>query len=294
MSNAMISSPRSWHDHVLDVDFWCAEFPHLSINSLLGANQKPESPYSELTIGAVTDQVKREGYFQCHDPQLAARAHVLGSAVQRMVALGIPPAFLMLFDEPWQCFYHQHVLLKGLLDEYLILPDFWVWHLDPAAQESGWRPHRDKGRLGLAADGSPLAMTLWIPLSEATPLNGCMYVLPADRDPAYNTPEESNVPQNVSAIRALPAVPGDVLGWNQAVLHWGSQSVPRAHGPRISMALEFQRSDAAPFNKPLLPPFCNLEFPVRLALIAKQVLQYQHMYRLTPELETTIWRIVNQ
>lgn len=275
------------------MEFWRAEFPHLGINGAL-ASEKIVAPYGGPVIGSVHEQVMREGYFQCNDPELAQTAELLGNAAKRMVALGIPPAFLFLFDEPWQCFHRQHALLGALLDDYLILPDFWVWHVDPVAQESGWRPHRDKGRIGLAADGSPLGMTLWIPLSEATPLNGCMYILPADRDPAYNTPEESNVPQNVSAIRALPAVPGDVLGWNPAVLHWGSQSVPRAPGPRISMALEFQRSDIAPYNRPLLPQFCNLPFPVRLALVAKQVLQYRHMYQLTPELEALVWGVINQ
>ena len=48
---------------------------------------------------------------------------------------------------------------------------------------------------------------------------------------------------------------------------------------------EFQRADVEPFNQPLLQPLQPLSFDMRLALIAKQILQYRHMYKIHPAIE---------
>jgi hypothetical protein len=87
----------------------------------------------------------------------------------------------------------------------------------PAKGDSGWAPHRDMGRTSLFDDGSPKCITTWIPLSSATPLNGCMYIVPALHDPTYATADEANWKVDPSSVRALPANPGDFLVWNQAV-----------------------------------------------------------------------------
>ena len=51
------------------------------------------------------------------------------------------------------------------------------------------------------------------------------------------------------------------------------------------MAFEFQRDDVKPFNQPLLAPDVVPGFDDRLKLICKQILQYQHMYGLSPEMQ---------
>lgn len=71
-----------------------------------------------------------------------------------------------------------------------MLPDFWAWNVDPVRGDAGWRPHRDRGRTTLLPDGGPKSITTWIALTRATPLNGCMHVVPARNDPTYNTPDE--------------------------------------------------------------------------------------------------------
>src|SRR5581483_4001555 len=138
--------------------------------------------------------------------------------------------------------------------KYCFLPDFWVWNVDPAKGDAGWQPHRDKGRVALFDDGSPKSLTTWIPLSSSTPLNGCMYIVPAMHDMTYGTAEEANWKFDYSSIRALPGEPGDFFIWNQAVLHWGSKTSPRAKESRISIAFEFQRADIPAFNNPLIDP----------------------------------------
>jgi ectoine hydroxylase-related dioxygenase (phytanoyl-CoA dioxygenase family) len=182
----------------------------------------------------------------------------------------------------------------NILGPYGMLPDFWIWNVDPAKGESGWKPHRDRGRMALRPDGRPLTLTTWIPLSDATPLNSCMYVVPAHADPTYGTPRENEYRFELPAIRALPAKPGEVLVWNQAVVHWGSRSSHLATESRISMAFEFQANDSPPFNTPILPPDKWVPFDLRLRLIAKQVLQYRHMYKVDPQIERVAAELVGQ
>ncbi|MDR6538104.1 hypothetical protein J2739_003891 [Variovorax soli] len=64
----------------------------------------------------------------------------------------------------------------------------------------------------------------------------------------------------------------------------------------MSMALEFQRGDVLPIMQPFgrgehlpaMPPVLEQElhpaFEVRLQLVARQILQYQHMYGLSQSL----------
>ena len=276
--------------------FWRTHFPGLS---LPGDNRRRDTakaryakadPEVQAWVGA---RMREEGYFQHSNETFGELAPKLADAVRTCMALDIPPAFIFLFDEAWSCFQSLHPMLKGFLgEEYRMLPDFWAWHVDPQAGQAGWRPHRDKGRMSLAPDGAPVSLTVWAPLSDATPLTSCMYLLPANRDPVYGTPNEANWQISATAIRALPGKPGDLFCWNQAVLHWGSESSRFAPHPRISMALEFQRGDIKAFNTPLLAPFEALDFAQRLKLVGKQILQYRHMYPLAARFETLAQRLV--
>lgn len=234
-----------------------------------------------------------EGYFTARDSELVNLAGALSQAIEDLRKIGLPPTFIFLFDEAWLAFLRQRAMLTNFLGvNYQVLPDFWAWRVDPAKGEAGWTPHRDKGRITLGPDKRPVSVTVWIPLTEATPMNGCMYILPANRDPNYGTDRENEFRIDPPAVRAIPAAPGEYLCWNQAVLHWGGQSSPFAARPRKSMALEFQRGDIAPFNQPLLGTMPNLDFRGRVVLIAKQIIQYRHMYPLTPELEATAHAMV--
>lgn len=221
----------------------------------------------------------KEGYFGDSDEFLAVVAPSIGETVKRVHELGLPPVFVWIYDAPWRCYQRLAPVISHFIGEdYKVLPDFWTWHVDPQRNQTGWGPHRDKSRMCLTPAGKPLSLTCWIPLSEATPLNGCMYIVPAHLDPAYNKPSYNGPPFSAYAVRALPAVPGDYFIWNQAVLHWGGPTSEFAESPRMSMALEFQRGDVAPYNQPLLDPATLPSFAWRLRLIGKQILQYRHMY----------------
>jgi len=65
-----------------------------------------------------------------------------------------------------------------------MMPDIWVFNIDPLrAEPAGWKPHRDRPyETPLMPDMSAASINFWIPLTEATPLNGCMYILPRQFD----------------------------------------------------------------------------------------------------------------
>jgi hypothetical protein len=222
--------------------------------------------------------MQKDGYFGDCDPRLQILAPAIAQTVRKLVRSGLPPVLVWIYDEPWECFRRLKSVIGFFLGaDYKVLPSFWAWHVDPHNNEAGWGPHRDKSVGSLAPDGAPLSLTCWIPLSEANPLNSCMYVVPAYLDPHYNTGD--NAPfQTPHLARAVPAKPGDFLVWNQAILHWGGLTSEFGEQPRISMALEFQRGDIAPFrpfllNHEVLPPFGE-----RVRLVSRQILQYTHMY----------------
>lgn len=243
-----------------------------------------------LTLDAATGDalerlLVREGYFHVPPLDWGLPVNDMARAIVRLGERGLAPPFCYLYDEFWLIFFKLHYVLGRLLGDYWMLPDFWAWHIDPRAEQRGWRPHRDKGRAALFPGGRPKSLTVWLPLTEATPLNGCMYVVPADRDPTYGTEQENEYRFDLQDVRALPSPAGGIFCWNQAVLHWGARASPRAPAPRVSVAFEFQRADVPPMNQPLLRPLVILTVEQRLALVSKQVLQYSHMYPPSPGLQ---------
>lgn len=266
-------------------EFWRQLAPSLHIEDaeyLRGASILQVS----TEIGTSLKELMRvEGYFQLPPPQWGMPLDDMAALVALLDARAIPAPFAFLFDEFWLLFAKLAPLVETQLgDGFFMLPDFWVWFVDPKRDDRGWSPHRDKGYQALRSDGSPKSVTVWLPLTEANTLNGCMYLVPADRDPTYGTPQDGEWKFAHADIRALPARPGSILMWNQAVLHWGSHTNSRETRPRISAAFEFQAGDVPAFNQPLLDPRKVPAFPFRLKLIAKQILQYQHMYALAPEI----------
>jgi len=270
-----------------DPDSWRKVNPYLHIfdRKYLESMAIPMSIDSE-SINGMRKVILREGYYHVSNLEWQMDLAGMAKAITNLSVKGFSPPFAFVYDEFWLLFAKLHSLIAGLLgDNYKMLPDFWIWHIDPTKNQGGWTPHRDKGGHSLFPDGSPKSLTVWIPLTKATPLNGCIYVVPAHRDPSYNSPEEHELTFALPDVRALPTALGDVLIWNQAVLHWGAQASQLTNEPRISLAFEFQSTDVKPFNLPLLEPLHFYDFSYRLKLIAKQVLQYQHMYTLEPELK---------
>jgi hypothetical protein len=267
-----------------NVTFWRELRPSLSIE---GAPDVDGFQFGD--VPKLMEQLRFEGYVNVAGVVPEKLVVAMRECIALLHERKIPLAFAFVYDEAWQVFKGLTSFMEAALGNgYRALPDFWVWHVVPSESSHGWSPHRDRVQPTLDRNNSPHSLTVWIPFTDATPLNGCIYMLPAHLDDRFKQRiwdgEGNNhvlAPQN---IRALPATAGSLLAWNQAVLHWGGRASRLAEGPRSSAALEFQRGDKAPFNRPLLDPKRTPGFQQRLGLVGKQVLQYQHMYPLTPDI----------
>jgi SEC-C motif/Phytanoyl-CoA dioxygenase (PhyH) len=261
-------------------DYWLSLAPglHIEDRSLF-----ENVAYLELPPG-LTSQFNHDGYLQ-GSADWGLDVKLMADTVRALSAASVSPLFACLYDEFWYPFLKLHLLHEALLGGgYSLLPDFWILNVDPKKGEAGWRPHRDKGRRALFDDGSPKSITTWIPLSVATPLNGCLYVVPAHLDPTYAMADEAEIKFDYQSIRALPANPGDFVIWNQALFHWGGKTSSQAAESRVSMAFQFQRTDVPPFNNPLIDPLRIPPFEARVKLVAQQLYRYRHMYELDPKL----------
>jgi hypothetical protein len=266
--------------------FWCELAPGLSIE---GGGAAPSFQLRDFDSLVLT--LCDEGYINtpgAFAPTIVAGLH---DGIRRLHARGIPPAFAFVYDEYWRIFQSLALFLVRVLDEnYRVLPDLWAWYVPPSDDAAGWVPHRDRPRATFAVDNRPNSLTVWLPLTDSTPLNGCIYVLPAHHDPDIRRSEaivdhQFSIPgDRLQNIRALPAPAGSLLAWNQSLLHWGSRASRLGSGPRCSIALQFQRGDLPPFEKPLLDPAALPSFHDRLGLIGHLIVGFSGFLSFPPEL----------
>ena len=174
------------------------------------------------------------------------------------------------------------MLCRPILGEEPFLPpSIWIWYLNQNQEDAGFPPHRDRSDLRSAPGELPKSMTVWAPLTDATPLNGCMYIVPAYLDEGYLKDNDTITPE-LHNVRALPAPAGSALLWNQRMLHWGGKSSQRATTPRISVAVEMQRRDVPSTSKPLLRTNWRPSLFMRLKIIGRSALWYGARYAYPP------------
>jgi hypothetical protein len=285
---------------ICNPDFWRELNPGLSITE----SAVPWSPlkFDPDELAEIAHDLQTEGYFQIGPLLPELEVFLMGTGIATLHEANIPAVFAFVYDEYWQVYMRLARLLAGILgDGYRLLPSFWAWCIEPDPNQAGWGPHRDRlSKPVLREDHSPNIMTIWIPLSDATPLNGCMYVIPAHHDPYYVESQTTGYQDNLSliavvmqSVRALPAPAGSILGWTHSLFHWGGHSSIKTEVPRISLSVEFQRGDVAAFTPNLLEPLIVPSFERRLQFIAKQILRYRHMYPLSEELANLAEQLCN-
>ncbi|MEE2903739.1 MAG: phytanoyl-CoA dioxygenase family protein [Myxococcota bacterium] len=266
-------------DEAENISYWRELVPSLHIQDQASSVLTETSFSSGLGEANERKLLCDKGYLQKTHFIPSAQCETLVRAVELIRKEGWPEPFLFLFDEVWQCAARiANVYEKLIQAPVYMLPDFWAWYLDPLNYESGWSKHRDRDADCIDENGLPESLTAWIALTDARIDNGCIWLLPADKDPRYRTDFRDLSVACPEDVVPLECAAGTLLLWNQVVLHWGGQSLPTAPHPRVSFAFEFQRVDVPPHNSPLLNPSELPTFNQRLALVAKQLLQYQHMY----------------
>lgn len=270
-------------------DFWRELAPELHICDPEFIGNQKSIIFDSRTLKAIDSNLLDEGYTRFQPKNWETNIKNLAKNIEKLNDKNLLPVFSFVYDEYWLIFAKLRDALAYILgSDYKIMPAFWAWCLLPSKDSIGFPPHRDRGRSSLFQNGAAKSLTIWISLTEANLDNGCICLLPSNLDPNYNSERESEYSYETKNIKSQPCQPGTVLCWNQAILHWGGRSSESAKNPRISISLEFQRSDIPPFNRPLLSNNSLPTFDLRIKLIALQILQYKHLYPLSPELEKFI------
>jgi hypothetical protein len=234
-------------DKALSVDYWAGLIPDFSIEGDAPSETLEDRPIGPPEHEALVDYIDRRGYF--HTPELLSRDAIgaLGQAAETLRAEGWPAAFCFVYDEAWRVARTPSLnrIVEAVLGPaYRQIPNVWCHYVPAAWRSRGWPPHID----GYGGETSKNRLTIWIPLTEATLDNGCMYVIP--KDAPHTTLDEqydkATARRLLQGARALPASPGEALGWMFETIHWGSSSTPNAKEPRVSLSFEFISRDATP------------------------------------------------
>ena len=265
-------------EKIEDIEYWRSLNPQSTIT------QDPFltdfSPYEiPDNMERHREQLRREGYFQTSPVIPREDRDKLIKLIQTVVDHGSLSTYALLYDD----FYHiaqklSNILTPILGQNYQLVPDeFEAYLIDTGDEEAGSGPHRDSLRSTDAfdEDGLPALINIWVALSDSTPLNSCMYVLPAHLDPNYPRPgqptseDDDQQRLNPQDIRAVPAKAGSVLCWSTSLLHWGGRSSDLAIEPRFSFAMYFQRGDVPRFHPVCMDIPGVMPFDYRLYLVEK-------------------------
>jgi len=277
-------------------DLWRRLNPHLTITDAPFDHQRIDYAFAAADIERARVQICEDGYLQSGPGVSAHDCQALSTAIERIIEARYHPMFLAVYDEYWRVMQRIAPLLTPILGtNYRVLGDFWIWCISQRTASAGWRPHRDHQfprRPTLRDDRTPTIVTVWIPFTDATPLNGCMYLLPLPRDPNFPDRPDDFDPGSLQDVRALPAAAGSVLAWNQYILHWGGSASKWADGPRISTGIYAQAGDVPLFTDKPVDFDQDLPFAKRLSLIAANMLLYQSEHRFPQELVEIALRAV--
>ena len=246
----------------------------------------------------------RDGY------ALLTRKELLGDAsedlelealVQTMYALrdaGLDPTWVYMYDATWRVVERFRASLEadGFGGDTTLNFDVLAWFVDPATDEktSAFTPHRDRqpddAPGSFHADGTAKYCTVWLPLTNATPRNSCLYCIPKGIDPGYTTGDSDDLygpsPLEVAlkdkaayqSVRALPVEAGGAVCFTHRLLHWGSVGDGRKDGPRINLSFGFADPEFEPAY--LINARCGTipTIAERAGLIAGQMISYHERF----------------
>lgn len=162
-------------------------------------------------------------------------------------------------------------------------------------------PHRDRPTAGPSsfsgASLMPQYCSIWLALTPATTSNSCLYCVPIACDEGYYLKGDAaatvEAPLRIEACVAQPLQQGSMLCFSHRLLHWGSAMQPQgtmlleedgssdyvAAPPRIAFTTAFAQTkfEAAYFDHDKYPIDGTTPLALRLALVAGQSVQYEHL-----------------
>jgi hypothetical protein len=252
-------------------EFWRRLAPGLTISDTLPSRVIERS---EAAVRQDRERLSTEGYVHMDQPGIVAPYDAIANAMERIEQARLPAAFVAVFDEVWAMAAQMQGVVSDLLEtDAALVPDFWATFSRPG--DAGAAAGRKRPGKALNDDGSPNTLSAWMPITEATTENGCVYVVPSMHDKNYDNGSNDRADAGLQAIRAVPAKPGDVLIWTGETYTWQSRTSQYWKGkPQMSLSWEFQSAAASPFEGYVVDSLPYVPFEMRLALIAQQMPRY--------------------
>lgn len=293
--------------HIDDV-FTDVYWEKIGIN--LGCNRKNKESlkrtnFSDVKSRQFQNQFQSKGFFQMSKDDIGIDKQIIKSladTVEALISLGWPANFIFMFDEVWEIINLMRTDLKTIGEGNDFIGDIYAWCVDPKTKQKGWGPHRD--RMGTGPESfkgkTPKLSTTWLALTDATPKNSCLYVIPATSDKLYFSNDDPTLNplteafkdvDNYQTITCLSCEAGGANHFSHRLIHWGSSGIPDEETkPRI--ALSWVIGDKS-FEKPCFD-LINLPFPsinLRLGLICGQLINYSGQTNIKKGLRDYYFRI---
>jgi hypothetical protein len=279
-----------------DPSFWKKLCSSLSIEGKLSKDRKAPVISSDEAERRRKKLVS-DGYVLVDDCLDMDLVNQIKEGIEHLDKQGLPPTFILLFDQTWELARaSRSVLESSTHSKNSFNFDLLAWLIK--AGKGGFSPHRDRQPEEAESTFHPgdqaRFVTQWIALSDATPENSCLHVIPRKYDPGYVDGDTEEDPlrralpskESFQHIRALPRTAGQSILFTHRIIHWGSRSdLDSTHPPRI--AISFVCSDpsyeapmvrAAYFSQDEIPPF-----HIRLLLVCSQLLIYYQRFGLDKE-----------
>jgi phytanoyl-CoA dioxygenase PhyH len=266
----------------VDCEYWRALCPEMGVMTQRDLNYPEPAPLSSEQAVWTCGHLERHGYF--HIPGIISPAVVapMYKSAETVRSSGWPSVFSFVYDEFWTIMRTPSLvnfLSRKLGTGYLQTAPICAYRVDPHARASGKPPHVD-------SEKDEERLSVWIPLSDATISNGCIYVIPQDRVPPslpasyldWTTVSRDELGVLLHNVIPVPATVGSVLGWNNRLIHWGGRALEPSAFPRLSVAAEFMSVRATPRNGET--PVFDLalpDFATRLRVIGQSMLRYENL-----------------
>lgn len=286
-------------------------------------------PYEELHAMRASIQARGYGVVQpspgtwSWDERLTGALAGLRAAADAFRAAGWPPAFIFTLDEAWAVLDQIWAPMESLLGVGCAMdPSVFCWIATrppaPSAEQAKAPPPRAGANFGVPhrdftclqslrkSDGAPAVLSVWLPLNDVTPENGCMMLVPRQLDAHFSKrwayahmrpalppdADEADGPTevrfNLAAAKPLaPLAAGSIAAWVGNLIHWGTCCLPdAATAARASVGFNFlAEGERLQSTAPMLTRTMarELDLDGRLALIARSLLAYSPWYALSDD-----------
>jgi ectoine hydroxylase-related dioxygenase (phytanoyl-CoA dioxygenase family) len=253
---------------------WRKLAPSLTLSPQLNLAANDHPAFSEPAKAGFYDNICREGYATTDIVIDVESRNRMVRGIDEILSRNFSAIWALMYDEFWDMYARFAPIARYILGEhYLHVTGNYAFVIDNSDQAAGWGAHRDLPHANsLRPDGSPEIMSFWVALTDATPLNSCLYCVPASRDPNYPDNLRSLEIPKVEDIECMPVRAGQAVGLNHSLLHWGSRSSRRGQDRRISVVFDLQRGDCDAYHYSLIDIRKPLSFEQRAAYVAHNVL----------------------